>query len=229
MEISTLLRSTYNPKMIINNYEKLTVEERQAESKYVAELVSNNIQHQQLWTDVTPFEITLSTDSSFKPATAAAFAQPATPLISPRSLPETLNVPSTYKLTLLTAVPPKRLFVEDRVPADYQEEKDDKEGEVKAVRGHLYKEFILPCITEQEWSIREWVEVFQQLDKVWERSMGKDGDDEDWEKVGVVKSDTHAEFVPDYKPRRLIMACVTNDGTVVYYIINRDITPPRRN
>lgn len=209
---------------------KLTVEQRQDESSYVAKLVSNNLQYQQLWTNIEKLEITLSTDSSFAPSAAipsSSISKLSEDSSSSNEL--TQSIPEKYKLTILTAVPPKKLLVEDPVPADYKEETDN-EGNVKVAHGQLYKEFILPCITEQEWSIREWVEVFEELDKVWASGVESETDQEGWEKVGGGKSDSFSvTFVPDYKPRRLIMACVTNDGTVVYYIINRDITPPRRN
>lgn len=134
----------------------------------------------------------------------------------------------------------KRLFVEDKVPTNYKEGKNDSGDRVK-IEGDLYKEFILPCITEQEWSIREWVQVFNEIDKIWEHNMTSDTTSkstdpdeskESNENNGEDRNQTESrvsKFLPDYKPKRLIMACVTNDGTVVYYVINRGITPPRRN
>lgn len=60
-------------------------------------------------------------------------------------------------------------------------------------------EWVLPVTTEQKWSIREWAEVFAGIEKV---------------QTGVT---------------RVVMACVTVDGTVVYYFVNKGITKPRKN
>jgi tRNA-splicing endonuclease subunit Sen15 len=66
----------------------------------------------------------------------------------------------------------------------------------------LSEEYILPVRTEQKWTVRQWKEVFEGI-----------------------RTATQSESVP----RRVVMAMVTNDGTVVYYFINNGLVKPRKN
>lgn len=101
---------------------------------------------------------------------------------------------STFKFTIVSGTPPEKLHHEDLVISETE----------------LYTEWILPSVTEQEWSIREWAQVFEQTGKVAEQ-----------------ESKYNSTIQPSV--RRIVMACQTNDGTVVYYMINKGIIPPRRN
>lgn len=103
---------------------------------------------------------------------------------------EEVNLPDNKTFTLYTGVPPEQLHPDD----------------VFEDPANLPREWVLPVNTQQQWSIREWAEVFEGID---ERVKGSDGDGP--------------------KVNRVVMACATNDGTIVYYFVNRGITKPRKN
>lgn len=67
--------------------------------------------------------------------------------------------------------------------------------------GALEEEYILPVETEAKWTISQWNDVFEQLTNL------NDG-----------------EFV-----RRVVMAMVTLDSTIVFYFVNNGLTKPRKN
>ncbi|CDO54622.1 hypothetical protein DV495_005061 [Geotrichum candidum] len=73
------------------------------------------------------------------------------------------------------------------------------------------REWILPVKTDQKWSIREWAEIFAAIEAV------DHGDNDD----SCNPSGSNLS--------RVIMASITNDGTVVYYFVNKGITKPRKN
>lgn len=83
-------------------------------------------------------------------------------------------------------------------------------------------EWILPCITEQDWTIRQWVLIFQQLDELCNQTKNANNNDDPIINVNDNNNNTPTNA------NRLIMACVTDDGTVVYYSINRNLIPPKR-
>lgn len=103
---------------------------------------------------------------------------------------EEVNLPDNKTYTLCTGVPPEQLHPDDVI-----------EDSTK-----LPREWVLPVNTQQQWSIREWAEVFKGID----------------ERVKAMQSDQP-------KVNRVVMACATNDGTIVYYFVNRGITKPRKN
>ncbi|KAF5095849.1 hypothetical protein D0Z00_002989 [Geotrichum galactomycetum] len=72
------------------------------------------------------------------------------------------------------------------------------------------REWVLPVKTDEKWSIREWAEIFAAIKAV---------DDGTSNNGGSSSSNLS----------RVIMASVTNDGTVVYYFVNKGITKPRKN
>lgn len=95
------------------------------------------------------------------------------------------------KYTLCTGVPREQLHPDD-VPLQLN---NDNESGNSSYR----REWVLPVKTDQQWSIREWAEMFAAIEKI------------------------------DSNVPRIVMAAVTNDGTVVYYFVNRGITKPRKN
>lgn len=103
---------------------------------------------------------------------------------------EDVNLPNNKTYTLCTGIPPEQLHPDDVV--------DDATN--------LPREWVLPVSTLQQWSIREWAEVFSGIDE---------------------KTSKNTQLLSPVK--RIVMAAVTNDGTIVYYFVNRGITKPRKN
>ncbi|VVT57779.1 uncharacterized protein SAPINGB_P005865 [Magnusiomyces paraingens] len=102
---------------------------------------------------------------------------------------------SFYHFTIVSGTPPEKLHHDDPTFTETQQQ---------------YTEWVLPSVTEQKWSIREWVQVFNQVELLAQNLSN--------ESLSVLPS-----------VRRMVMACQTNDGTVVYYMINKGIVPPKRN
>jgi tRNA-splicing endonuclease subunit Sen15 len=68
--------------------------------------------------------------------------------------------------------------------------------------GNIVREYVLPVRTNNKWSVKQWGDVFQ----------------------GVKAAEGLQEV-----PRRIIMAMVTDDSTVVYYFVNSGLVKPRKN
>ncbi|ODQ65795.1 hypothetical protein NADFUDRAFT_51073 [Nadsonia fulvescens var. elongata DSM 6958] len=69
-------------------------------------------------------------------------------------------------------------------------------------------EWILPAKTEDKWSVKQWDEIFEKIDRL------------------SVINETNGEHK---RVERVLMAMVTNDSTIVYYFINKGIKKPRKN
>jgi len=96
-------------------------------------------------------------------------------------------------------------------------------GEVESER-----EWVLPSHIRERWSLRRFGEVFDQIGVVppgydggqaEAGSREKDGDEEEEED----------EINPWRKTKRVVLATLDDDSTVVYYIVHDGIVKPRQN
>lgn len=70
---------------------------------------------------------------------------------------------------------------------------------------------MLPVSLREKWSLRKWAEVFDALPEM----DGDEGGDEDGGK--------------EKEGKRLMMGVVSDDSTVVYYVVGEGIIKPKQN
>ncbi|RPB24120.1 hypothetical protein L211DRAFT_785508 [Terfezia boudieri ATCC MYA-4762] len=76
---------------------------------------------------------------------------------------------------------------------------------------YIDREWVLPVDLREKWTVRQWAEVFDSIPA--EPPVPRSADDG-----------------PDDEPGgRLVMAMVSGDSTVVYYIVHDGIVKPRQN
>jgi len=100
-------------------------------------------------------------------------------------------------------------------------------GEVESER-----EWVLPSHIREKWSLRRFGEVFDQIGVVPPRYDGRDeegsGDGDAREREDEAE-DEEEEGNPWRKTKRVVLATLDDDSTVVYYIVHDGIVKPRQN
>ena len=135
---------------------------------------------------------------------------------------------------LISGLPPKRLYVhpDEQIELLQQQKAAGKTGlpDLKPER-----EWVLPCHLRERWTLRKFGEVFDAIAHVPDaRSGGElfgsrrdyvhrgngvaDGDD------GLINNKWRLE-----QPKRVLLATLDDDSTVVYYIVHDGIVKPRQN
>lgn len=136
--------------------------------------------------------------------------------------------PLTNKLLprpLLSGLPPQRLYVhpdeqiellkkaDQERKASKQAGEDDKALEVKA---DPEREWILPTRLSEKWTLRRLSDVFDGISLVPPRAETENTEMDD-------------PANPWRTTRRLVLATVDSDSTVVYYIVHDGVVKPRQN
>ena len=80
------------------------------------------------------------------------------------------------------------------------------------------REWVLPTHVREKWSLRKFAEVFDAIEAV-------PPDAEDQQDERKPKPPWRREC----REKRLLMAVVNDDSTIVYYIIHDGIVKPRQN
>jgi len=116
-------------------------------------------------------------------------------------------------------LPPRRIYVH---PDDQVEELKNGlvDGQLEAER-----EWVLPTHLQEKWSLRRFAEVFD--------SIGEEPKANEHEPKDPSSQVRNAEQVQPSKKRRggkrLLLATLGDDSTVVYYIVHDGIVKPRQN
>lgn len=136
----------------------------------------------------------------------------------------------------IAGLPPNRLYVhpDEQIEALNKQRSEGKAGwpEMDAER-----EWVLPTHLRETWTLRRFAEVFDALSTV---PSADDGgalfSDADRMAVDGEESNGHrtkASQTPNRwratQPKRLLLATVEDDSTVVYYIVHDGIVKPRQN
>ena len=95
------------------------------------------------------------------------------------------------------------------------------------------REWVLPSHLREKWSLRRFGEVFDcisivpgdgEAEELFEQEEDEDG--------GIGKDEGAVEEVNEWRmkmPKRLLLATLDDDSTVVYYIVHDGIVKPRQN
>lgn len=119
---------------------------------------------------------------------------------------------------LISGLPPTRLYIHpDEQMALLQAQK--KSGGTGLGEVESEREWVLPSHIREKWSLRRFGEVFDRIGVVPPGYAGEQGEDEEDEE----KSN------PWRTTKRVVLATLDDDSTVVYYIVHDGIVKPRQN
>lgn len=106
----------------------------------------------------------------------------------------------SYPRPLITGLPPDPVYIDPDSASDYSA--DDKGAPERE-----QQEWVLPVDLREKWTLRKWAEVFDSLPEgFW--GLNKEGKN---------------------KGKRLLLAVVSEDSTIVHYIVHDGIVKPRQN
>ncbi|ORY17950.1 tRNA-splicing endonuclease subunit Sen15, partial [Clohesyomyces aquaticus] len=126
---------------------------------------------------------------------------------------------------LLSGLPPERLYVhpDEQIQllkdAERRRKAKQKEGEdigILDVQARPELEWLLPTRLGEKWTLRRLSEVFNVITAVPPEPDATDKDD-------------HRPTNPWRATKRLVLATVGSDSTVVYYIVHDGVVKPRQN
>nr|OQO21884.1 hypothetical protein B0A51_11401 [Rachicladosporium sp. CCFEE 5018] len=126
---------------------------------------------------------------------------------------------------LITGLPPQRLYVHpDEQIALLQRQKD--EGKTGMPEVHPERDWVLPTHLREKWSLRRFGEVFDKVSLVPTADGGKDlfG-----EQVNGHLANGQAKVNEWRTTKRVLLATLDDDSTIVYYIVHDGIVKPRQN
>lgn len=120
--------------------------------------------------------------------------------------------------TLISGLPPKRVYVHPDEQAEAIEV-ETRTGEKPGRTQEPEYEWVLPVHVDEKWTLKRFAEVFDAIEALppqaprEEAELGPSG--KDWRGGDRLK--------------RVLMAMVHDDSTVVYYIMHDGIVKPRQN
>jgi tRNA-splicing endonuclease subunit Sen15, fungi type len=120
---------------------------------------------------------------------------------------------------LITGLPPRRLYVHpDEQVAIIRAEKDRA---TRIVQEPEY-EWVLPLHLSEKWTLRQFAEAFDSIDAI--------PPDTPVSELDVDESDrSWKEWRGKKRGKRILLATVQDDSTVVYYLMHEGIVKPRQN
>ena len=148
---------------------------------------------------------------------------------------------------ILSGFPPKRLYVHPDEQVEVLQRLKNERGSGDGVGMGMReleaalkreREWVLPSHLREKWSLRRFGEVFDCVgavpgtgegEVVFEEGVGLGGE---MEGGGLGGEDVIGEGVSEWRtqmPKRLLLATLDDDSTVVYYIVHDGIVKPRQN
>lgn len=125
---------------------------------------------------------------------------------------------------LLSGLPPQRLYVHPDEQIEILQAQKDA-GKRGMPKSESEREWVLPTQLREKWSLRRFGEVFAQIDWL--------PGEVDGEALFEQEDDVEHKIVANpwriKMPKRLLLATVDDDSTVVYYIVHDGIVKPRQN
>ncbi|KAI5792404.1 tRNA-splicing endonuclease subunit Sen15 [Peziza echinospora] len=142
-----------------------------------------------------------------------------------------LHTSPAFPRPLISGVPPEAIYVDpDTAGKANETEKDDGTADADQ---KIDREWVLPVGLREKWTVRQWAEIFDSIPAEPPVSEAVDGANaveveervqlDQLDGVPVLQSNTGK------RKKRLVMAIVSGDSTVVYYIVHDGIVKPRQN
>lgn len=82
------------------------------------------------------------------------------------------------------------------------------------------REWVLPTHVREQWSLRKFADVFDAIGEV---------PPSEHQAGGQNRGDGRASWKRALREKRVLMAVVNHDSTIVYYIVHDGIVKPRQN
>ena len=135
---------------------------------------------------------------------------------------------------MLSGVPPRRLYVhpDEQIELLQKQKSEGKSGMPDLARE---REWVLPSHLREKWSLRRFSEIFDALPAIPSDEDGNALFEEDVDEARAQGlTDESLESTPANRwrttlPKRLLLATVDDDSTIVYYIVHNGIVKPRQN
>ncbi|KAF7879299.1 hypothetical protein EAF04_000496 [Stromatinia cepivora] len=122
---------------------------------------------------------------------------------------------------LISGLPPRRAYIHPDEQVEILKAEHDT-GE--SIAQFPEREWVLPTHLEEKWSLARFAEVFDAVGTVPE-GKGAEGRNESAEGKNVVG----AKWQGENRQKRILLATLHDDSTVVYYIMHDGIVKPRQN
>lgn len=178
----------------------------------LATTILYNLQHQHLWT-----QLILHTHS---PLTGAALPRP-----------------------LISGVPPKRAYVHPDEQVEILQAEHAANVAARALDGHegestveavkftqvAEREWVLPTHLGEKWSIKQFALVFDAVGPVPPGSAVETGDGEFLDEEEKSRRRVGEGWRGENRQKRMMLATLHDDSTVVYYIVHDGLVKPRQN
>jgi len=120
---------------------------------------------------------------------------------------------------LISGVPPKRVYVHP----DEQVEILQAEHETGIhIVQQAEREWVLPAHLSEKWNLKAFAELFDAIDTLPPVDEADEKDNDDQCQVGK-------KWRGDQRQKRVLLATLYDDSTVVYYIMHDGIVKPRQN
>jgi tRNA-splicing endonuclease subunit Sen15 len=120
---------------------------------------------------------------------------------------------------IISGLPPRRAYVHPDEQAAILKAEHETESSIEVLPE---REWVLPTHLVEKWSLRKFAEVFDSLETLPPSEFEEEEQHEDQGKVG-------SSWRGRNRQKRLLLATLHDDSTVVYYIIHDGVVKPRQN
>ena len=150
--------------------------------------------------------------------------------------------PSLLPRPLISGLPPRRIYVHP------DEQVEMLQAGLKEEDVPVEKEWVLPTHLKEKWSLRRFAQVFDAVDETLPAGEVDQGDANDYRRKCVhankgekskIENDTESRGGRADKRQwadktrrggqRLLLATISDDSTIVYYIVHDGLVKPRQN
>ena len=119
---------------------------------------------------------------------------------------------------IVSGLPPRRVYIHPEEQVEILKAEHDTG---KSVKQYPEREWVLPTHISEKWSLAKFAEVFDALDTV---PLTKEEAGEE-----ARESIVGQQWQGKHRQKRLLLATLHDDSTVVYYIMHDGIVKPRQN
>lgn len=135
------------------------------------------------------------------------------------------HTPSALPLPrpIVSGLPPRKAYVHPDEQVEILKAEHTQGSTIKQVPE---REWALPTHIEEKWSLKRFSEVFDTLDTV----PPADDDDEEDDVTGEDNpSGAGKQWQGNKRQKRIFLATLHDDSTIVYYIVHDGLVKPRQN
>ncbi|KAL8653155.1 MAG: hypothetical protein Q9210_002276 [Variospora velana] len=118
---------------------------------------------------------------------------------------------------IVSGLPPHRIYVHPDEQIEMLKQK------VQEIDIPAEREWVLPTHLREKWSLRKFADVFDALTEVPKTALEASGGKQQADGIGLEQTKSRRGG------KRLLLATVGDDSTVVYYIVHDGIVKPRQN